>query len=69
MRPLTAPHTELSHACGPALPSCLCRFIKGIAPNTSSVADDWVRLSNNGFLVSLMGNEVGATPGRIGEVS
>eukprot|EP00195_Chlamydomonas_chlamydogama_P007119 CAMPEP_0202895362 /NCGR_PEP_ID=MMETSP1392-20130828/4589_1 /ASSEMBLY_ACC=CAM_ASM_000868 /TAXON_ID=225041 /ORGANISM="Chlamydomonas chlamydogama, Strain SAG 11-48b" /LENGTH=460 /DNA_ID=CAMNT_0049580351 /DNA_START=59 /DNA_END=1441 /DNA_ORIENTATION=+ len=45
------------------------KFIKGAYPYGGAVTDDVARLSNNGFLVSLMGNSSGGTPGRILEVS
>ena len=35
------------------------RYLKAITPNKGAIADDFVRLPNGGFLVSLMGSKNG----------
>jgi hypothetical protein len=42
-------------ASNPAQP----KFIKSVTPEKGAVADDFIRLPNGGFLVSLMGNKQG----------
>lgn len=51
-------------ATDPAAP----RYIKSITPSLGAITDDFFRLPNGGFLVSLMGNTNGGTPGRVAEV-
>ncbi|WIA10756.1 hypothetical protein OEZ85_010926 [Tetradesmus obliquus] len=43
-------------------------YISSITPKLGAITDDFFRLPNGGFLVSLMGSTDGGSPGRVAEV-